>query len=64
MHEDDRGVFLEWLRQDLLEQHVGHPLDRHQANWSTSRAGALRVVHFAAIPPGQAKYIVCVGGAV
>ena len=64
MNEDDRGVFLEWLRRDLLEQHVGHPLDLHQANWSTSRAGALRGVHFAAIPPGQAKYIVCVGGAV
>jgi dTDP-4-dehydrorhamnose 3,5-epimerase len=64
MHEDDRGVFLEWLRRDLLEQHVGHRLDLHQANWSTSRAGALRGVHFAAIPPGQAKYIVCVRGAV
>ena len=63
-HEDDRGVFLEWLRQDLLEQHVGHRLDLHQANWSTSRAGALRGVHFAEIPPGQAKYIVCVHGAV
>jgi dTDP-4-dehydrorhamnose 3,5-epimerase len=64
MHEDDRGVFLEWLRRDLLERHVGHRLDLHQANWSTSRAGALRGVHFAAIPPGQAKYIVCVRGAV
>jgi dTDP-4-dehydrorhamnose 3,5-epimerase len=63
-HEDDRGVFLEWLRRDLLEQHVGHPLDLHQANWSTSRAGALRGVHFAEIPPGQAKYLVCVSGAI
>jgi dTDP-4-dehydrorhamnose 3,5-epimerase len=64
MHEDDRGVFLEWLRRDLLEQHVGHRLDLHQANWSTSRAGAVRGVHFAEIPPGQAKYIVCVRGAI
>jgi len=63
-HEDDRGEFLEWLRQDVLEQHVGHRLDLHQANWSISRAGALRGVHFAEIPPGQAKYIVCVRGAV
>jgi dTDP-4-dehydrorhamnose 3,5-epimerase len=63
-HEDDRGVFVEWLRRDLLEQHVGHRLDLHQANWSTSKAGALRGMHFAAIPPGQAKYIVCVRGAV
>jgi dTDP-4-dehydrorhamnose 3,5-epimerase len=64
MHEDDRGVFVEWLRRDLLEQHVGHRLDLHQANWSTSKTGALRGVHFAAIPPGQAKYIVCVRGAI
>ena len=63
-HEDDRGVFLECLRRDLLEQHVGHPLELHQANWSTSKAGALRGVHFAEIPPGQAKYLVCVSGAV
>ncbi|MBS1692431.1 MAG: dTDP-4-dehydrorhamnose 3,5-epimerase family protein [Actinobacteria bacterium] len=63
-HEDDRGVFLEWFRGDLLEQHIGHRLDLHQANWSTSRAGALRGVHFAEIPPGQAKYIVCVRGAI
>ena len=63
-HADERGVFLEWLRQDLLEQHVGHRLVLHQANWSTSRAGALRGMHFAEIPPGQAKYIGCVRGAV
>lgn len=64
LHEDDRGVFLEWLRRDLLEQHVGHHLELHQANWSTSKAGAVRGVHFADIPPGQAKYIVCVRGAI
>ena len=63
-HRDDRGSFLEWLRRDLLEQHVGHPLDLHQANWSTSKAGTLRGLHFAEIPPGQAKYLACVRGAV
>ncbi len=63
-HADDRGMFLEWLRRDLFEQHVGHAFDLHQANWSTSKAGALRGVHFAEIPPGQAKYLVCVQGAV
>ncbi len=63
-HGDERGLFLEWLRRDLLEQHVGHPLDLHQANWSTSKAGVLRGLHFAEIPPGQAKYVVCVRGAI
>jgi len=64
LHPDDRGVFLEWLRRDLIEEHVGHPLELHQANWSTSKAGTLRGIHFAEIPPGQAKYVVCVRGAV
>lgn len=63
-HPDDRGVFLEWLRQDLLAEHIGHPLDVRQANCSTSRRGALRGVHFAEIPPGQAKYVTCVKGTV
>lgn len=63
-HADDRGVFVEWLRRDSFEQHAGHAFDLHQANWSTSKTGAIRGVHFAEIPPGQAKYLVCVRGAV
>jgi dTDP-4-dehydrorhamnose 3,5-epimerase len=61
---DDRGVFLEWYRFEGLEQAVGHPLRLAQANLSVSRAGTLRGVHFADVPPGQAKYVTCVRGAV
>lgn len=35
-----------------------------QANASTSARGVLRGVHFADVPPGQAKYITCVRGSV
>jgi dTDP-4-dehydrorhamnose 3,5-epimerase len=62
-HADPRGVFLEWFRQDLLERSVGHPLSLVQANCSVSRAGTLRGVHFADVPPGQGKYVTCVRGA-
>jgi dTDP-4-dehydrorhamnose 3,5-epimerase len=61
---DDRGVFLEWYRFEDLEGAVGHPLRLAQANLSVSRAGTLRGLHFADTPPGQAKYVSCVRGAV
>jgi dTDP-4-dehydrorhamnose 3,5-epimerase len=61
---DSRGTFLEWYRFDALEAAVGHPLDLAQANLSTSARDVVRGVHFADVPPGQAKYVTCVSGAV
>lgn len=64
MFGDDRGVFLEWFRADDLVDIAGHPLDLQQANCSVSAAGVLRGIHFADVPPGQAKYVTCAKGAV
>lgn len=61
---DDRGVFLEWYRHDLLSEAVGHSLDLRQANTSVSKKGVVRGIHFADIPPGQAKYVTATHGAV
>lgn len=61
---DDRGVFLEWYRFDLLSETVGHPLDLRQANTSVSKRGTVRGIHFADIPPSQAKYVTVTNGAV
>ncbi|WP_201453069.1 dTDP-4-dehydrorhamnose 3,5-epimerase [Rhodococcus sp. T7] len=61
---DDRGVFLEWFKESTFVEAVGHPLHLAQANCSVSAAGVLRGVHFADVPPGQAKYVTCVRGAV
>ncbi len=61
---DDRGVFLEWYRAERLAEAVGHPLRLSQANCSVSTRGVLRGVHFAAVPPSQAKYVTCLRGAV
>jgi dTDP-4-dehydrorhamnose 3,5-epimerase len=63
-HRDPRGSFLEWYRFDALEAAVGHPLDLAQANLSTSARDVVRGIHFADVPPGQAKYVTCVSGAV
>lgn len=61
---DERGVFLEWYRFDLLAEAVGHPLDLRQANTSVSKRGTVRGIHFADIPSGQAKYVTASYGAV
>ncbi|MEH6822070.1 MAG: dTDP-4-dehydrorhamnose 3,5-epimerase [Dietzia psychralcaliphila] len=61
---DDRGVFLEWFKADVFAEAAGRALDLRQANLSVSAAGVLRGIHFADVPPGQAKYITCTKGAV
>jgi dTDP-4-dehydrorhamnose 3,5-epimerase len=60
---DSRGAFLEWFRADLLQEATGRRLDLLQANASVSRAGAIRGIHFADVPPSQAKYVSCPRGA-
>lgn len=61
---DDRGSFHEWYRGAEFREATGYDLDLAQANCSASRRGVLRGVHFADVPPGQAKYVTCVRGAV
>jgi dTDP-4-dehydrorhamnose 3,5-epimerase len=61
---DDRGVFLEWFKGAPFADAVGHSLTLAQANCSVSAAGVLRGIHFAQVPPSQAKYVTCPKGAV
>jgi dTDP-4-dehydrorhamnose 3,5-epimerase len=64
LHSDARGVFFEWFAESEFTAFAGHRLDLRQANCSVSSAGVLRGVHFAQLPPSQAKYVTCVRGAV
>lgn len=61
---DPRGMFLEWFKADEFSAAVGRDLDLRQANGSVSAAGVLRGIHFADVPPGQAKYVTCPRGSV
>ncbi|MET4158937.1 dTDP-4-dehydrorhamnose 3,5-epimerase [Agromyces sp. PvR057] len=61
---DDRGTFLEWYRFDRLEETIGHSLDLAQGNTSISKRGVVRGIHFADVPPSQAKYVTATRGAV
>ncbi len=63
-HGDARGRFTEWYKADVLAGATGFPLTLAQANHSVSARGVLRGVHFALVPPGQAKYVYCPSGRV
>jgi dTDP-4-dehydrorhamnose 3,5-epimerase len=63
-HADDRGLFYEWFRDDDMVAATGHQFGLMQANCSVSAAGVLRGIHYADVPPGQAKWVTCLAGAV
>lgn len=64
IHQDMRGEFVEWFRNADFEATVGYRQEIAQGNCSVSRCGVLRGIHFADVPPGQAKYVTCVSGTI
>lgn len=61
---DHRGTFLETFQQPAFKEATGRSLDIAQVNTSVSAAGTIRGIHFADVPPSQAKYVFCTKGAV
>lgn len=61
---DDRGAFLEAFRGEEFAADLGYRLEVAQVNCSVSRRGVIRGIHYADVPPGQAKYVSCVRGAI
>ena len=47
LRPDDRGVFLEAFKADVLSEAIGHPFTLKQMNVSVSSAGTVRGIHFA-----------------
>jgi len=64
LHGDPRGLFFEWFKAPVFVQAAGHDLTLSQANCSVSSRGTLRGIHYADVPPGQAKYVTCLAGRV
>ena len=60
VHADPRGSFFEAYRAADLPRRF----ELAQVNCSVSARGVLRGVHFADVPPGQAKYVMCLSGSV
>ncbi|WP_184694857.1 dTDP-4-dehydrorhamnose 3,5-epimerase family protein [Saccharothrix tamanrassetensis] len=63
-HPDRRGRFHEAFRAGELSEVIGYPFEVGQANYSVSAKNTLRGIHGTTIPPGQAKLVTCVRGAV
>ncbi len=59
---DPRGTFAEGFRADKLAEHIGHVMQVLQTNISVSTAGAVRGIHYASVPPSQAKYVTALSG--
>jgi dTDP-4-dehydrorhamnose 3,5-epimerase len=64
LYSDNRGGFFEWFSESGFTSMTGHRFDVRQVNCSVSQAGVLRGLHFAEVPPGQAKYVTCVTGSI
>jgi dTDP-4-dehydrorhamnose 3,5-epimerase len=64
VHSDERGSFTEWFRADNFLEATGRELDLRQGNISVSKKGVVRGIHFADVPPGQAKYVTCPYGSI
>lgn len=60
---DGRGLFVAPFQEPAFRDTTGHRLHVAQTNHSVSRPGVVRGVHFADVPPGQAKYVYCPRGA-
>ncbi|QFZ23160.1 dTDP-4-dehydrorhamnose 3,5-epimerase family protein [Saccharothrix syringae] len=59
---DNRGLFVAPFQEAAFVAAVGHPLRVAQTNHSESARGVVRGLHYADVPPGQAKYVHCPRG--
>jgi dTDP-4-dehydrorhamnose 3,5-epimerase len=62
--EDSRGSFHESFREDLAEKFFGREFRIKQSNTSVSKKGSVRGIHYALVPPSQAKYVQCQQGSI
>lgn len=59
---DNRGMFVSPYQAPALIEAIGYAMPVAQTNHSISRRGTVRGVHFADVPPSQAKFIYCPRG--
>lgn len=59
---DERGKFSEQFKSTVMREAIGHDFNLKQVNQSNSTPGVVRGIHFADVPPSQAKYVSCVQG--
>jgi len=62
--EDDRGYFYESFKDDDFKKSIGRSLSIKQTNTSSSSVGSVRGIHYALVPPSQAKLVQCQRGSI
>jgi dTDP-4-dehydrorhamnose 3,5-epimerase len=60
---DSRGLFTAPFQLDAFREATGRDFVVKQTNVSVSRQGAFRGIHYADVPPSQAKYVTALSGA-
>jgi len=58
---DERGLFREWFKASALDS-IGIRFSIAQANFSVSKQGVIRGLHYSIAPEGQTKLVTCVEG--
>ena len=62
--EDVRGFFYESFRNEIAKKYFGREFNIKQSNTSVSKKGSVRGIHYALVPPSQAKYVQCQQGSI
>jgi dTDP-4-dehydrorhamnose 3,5-epimerase len=62
--EDNRGYFYESFKEEDFQKLIGRQLSIKQTNTSSSSKGSIRGIHYALVPPSQAKLIQCQRGSI
>ena len=62
--EDGRGFFYESFRSEIAKKYFSREFSIKQSNTSVSKKGSVRGIHYALVPPSQAKYVQCQKGSI
>ena len=62
--EDNRGFFYESFKAEEFPRLIGRNFDIKQTNTSSSSKGSVRGIHYALVPPSQAKLVQCQRGSI
>jgi dTDP-4-dehydrorhamnose 3,5-epimerase len=62
--EDNRGFFYESFKAEDFPKLIGRNFDIKQTNTSSSSKGSVRGIHYALVPPSQAKLVQCQRGSI
>jgi dTDP-4-dehydrorhamnose 3,5-epimerase len=62
--DDNRGYFYESFRDEDFKSQIGRNFAIKQTNTSSSSKGSVRGIHYALVPPSQAKLVQCQRGSI